>query len=59
MKKNHKPKITAKKWNGDDLYSWAIFRDGEVVFAGLSKHQVPYYREKAKQGYKEAFLLKD
>lgn len=57
--KDKEPKVTVKKWNGDDSYSWAIFRNGEVVFAGLTKHQIPYYKEKAKQGYKEAFLIKD
>lgn len=55
--KVRKPKITAKKWNGDDAYSWAVFRDGKVVFSGLCRNQVPYYKEQALKGYKEAFLV--
>lgn len=55
--KIRKPKITARKHNGDDAYSWAVFRDGRVVFAGLSRAQVPYYKEQALKGYKDAFLV--
>ena len=43
-----KIKITAKKWMGDDCYSWAVFRSdhpNEPCFSGLSKSEVPYYKK--------------
>ena len=40
-----KPKITARKWNGDDAYSWAVFVDGRVAVSGLSRREVPYYKQ--------------
>lgn len=55
--KVRKPKITTGKYNGDDAYSWAVFRDGKVVFAGLSRGQLKYYKEQALKGYKDAFLV--
>ncbi len=55
--KIRKPKITARKHGGDDAYSWAVFRDGRLMFAGLSRGQVAYYKEQALKGYKEAFLV--
>ncbi len=48
-----KPKITARKYMGDDAYSWAIFRDGRPVFTGLSRSQVAYYRKEAEKGYRD------
>lgn len=49
-----KPKITVRKYNGDDCYSWAVFRDGRPVFTGLSRDQARYYRKQAEKGYSEA-----
>lgn len=40
-----KPKITARKYMGDDAYSWAVFVDGRVTVSGLSRSQVPYYKK--------------
>ena len=51
-----KPKITARKHGGDDCYSWAVFRDGRLMFAGLGRGEVAYYKQKAAEGYKDAFL---
>lgn len=39
-----KPKITARKFMGDDAASWAIFVDGRVFVSGLTKSEIPYYR---------------
>ena len=38
---------TARKWNGDDAYSWAIFVKGqkEPVVSGLSRAELPYHRK--------------
>ena len=52
-----KPKITACKHNGDDAYSWAVFRDGVLMFAGLCRGQVPHYKKQALNGYKDAHLV--
>lgn len=51
-----KPKITAKKFMGDDAYSWAVFIDGRPAFTGLSRSQVAYYKKVAEQGYKDALV---
>lgn len=39
--------IIAKKYGGDDLYSWAVFRKGqtEPVVAGLSRPEVDYHKK--------------
>jgi hypothetical protein len=44
-------KLTARKFNGDDQHSWAIFRDGQSrpVVTGLSKRQIPYYKRLIQQ----------
>jgi hypothetical protein len=42
-----KIKITARKWNGDDKYSWAVFRSDRSypVYTGLSKSEVSHYKK--------------
>ena len=37
-------KITARKYMGDDKYSWAVFVDGRPVVTGLLRSQVAYYK---------------
>ena len=49
-----KTKVTAKKFGGDDAYSWAVFIDGRPAFTGLARSQVPYYRKLAEQKIKDA-----
>ena len=44
-----KPKITAKKWGGDDAYSWAILVDGRPAVTGLARAQVAYFRKQVEQ----------
>lgn len=44
MKTQKTPKITARKYMGDDAYSWAVFRDGVPVFTGLSRSSLDYYK---------------
>lgn len=36
--------ITAKKYGGDDEYSWAVFLKGRPQMTGLSKSEVDYYK---------------
>jgi len=40
-----KQKITAKKYGGDDAYSWAVFKNGVPVITGISKRCVLYYKK--------------
>lgn len=46
------PKLTARKWQGDDAYSWAIFIDGrhEPAVSGLTRSQVAYYKKQVAEG---------
>lgn len=41
------PKITARKYEGDDAYSWAVFIDGTPFVKGLSKREAAHYKELA------------
>ena len=45
------PKITSKKYMGDDKYSWAIFIDGKPFVTGLMKREINYYIKQAKKKY--------
>lgn len=44
---NRSPKITARKWQGNDAYSWAVFIDDIPFVTGLSRREVPYYKVQA------------
>ena len=46
-----KIKLTARKYEGDDKYSWAIFRSdqSQPVVSGLSKPEIPYYKRQIEQ----------
>ena len=46
MATNNK-RVTARKYEGDDAYSWAVFIDGRPWITGLSKREVPYYKKQA------------
>ncbi len=39
--------ITARKYQGDDQYSWAVFVGGRPILTGLSHYEVGYYKDKA------------
>ncbi len=45
--KVRKPKITARKYQGDDAYSWAVFVNDHPVVTGLARSSVPYYKQLA------------
>jgi hypothetical protein len=40
-------RVTARKYEGDDAYSWAVFIDGYPMVTGLNSSIVPHYRKKA------------
>jgi hypothetical protein len=46
-----KRKITARKYMGDDAYSWAVFVDGRPAYTGLTRREVPYYRQQLEEKY--------
>jgi hypothetical protein len=45
--------ITAKKYGGDDRYSWAVFEFGSPRMTGLSQMEVSYYKKQVLQMVKE------
>jgi len=43
------PKFTIKKYEGDDAYSWAVFKDGVPVVTGCSRTEASYHRNRLKE----------
>lgn len=45
------PKITIRKFNGDDSCSWAVFQNNAVIWGltGLNLSQARYYRDQVKK----------
>ena len=37
-------RVRVKKYNGDDCYSWAVFKDGRPVYTGCSRGEARYYQ---------------
>jgi len=48
-----KPRITAKQEGGDDGYCYAVRIDGKLYVNGLTRREVPYYKERALEKWKE------
>lgn len=46
-------RITARKYNGDDAASWAVFIDGVPFDTGLTKSEVPYTKRMAQAALDE------
>lgn len=42
-------RITARKYNGDDAASWAVFIDGVPFDTGLTRREVPYVKRIAQE----------
>lgn len=42
-----KKRIKAKKHEGDDAYSWAVFIDNSPWVTGLHRSEVKYYKQLA------------
>jgi len=49
------PKITARKYMGNDAYSWAVFIDDNPFVKGLSKRETAYYKKLAAKVYAERY----
>jgi len=41
-----KPRVTMRKHEGDDLYSWAVFVDGRVKWNGMSRSEATWRRDR-------------
>ncbi len=48
MAKAKKPKVTVRKYMGDDAYSWAVFIEGQTrpIVNGLARGEAAYYKKK-------------
>ena len=44
-----KSKVTARKYEGDDMYSWAVFIDDRPIYTGLDRASLPHYKKMAKE----------
>ena len=42
-------RITTRKYNGDDAYSWAVFLDGRPVLTGQSQLEARYEVKKLRE----------
>ncbi len=45
------PKITAKQEGGDDGYCYVIRINGKEFVSGLTRAEVPYYKQRALESY--------
>jgi hypothetical protein len=48
--------ITARKYEGDDRHSWAVFHNGRPVYTGLGKNEVAHYKKLVSDRAKEKEL---
>jgi hypothetical protein len=50
-----KVKVTTRKWGGDDLYSWAVFRSDQrqPVITGLGRTEAAYHKRQVEQLIRE------
>ena len=46
-------RVTARKYGGDDLASWAIFVDGRPTVTGLTRREVSYWKARVERELKE------
>ena len=53
-----KPKVTVRKFNGDDNYSWAVLIDGVVVYSGLHSSERKHYKKLAQDKVDNDFAAK-
>jgi hypothetical protein len=42
-------RVTAKKYQGDDTLSWAVFVDGRPTYTGLSRPEAQHYRDRKRR----------
>ena len=44
-----KRRVRIAKYNGDDAYSYALFIDGRVTYAGMDRNEVRWRRKRAQE----------
>lgn len=44
--KDRRRRSRIAKYEGDDLYSWALFIDGRVAYSGMSRSEAKWRRDK-------------
>lgn len=44
--KLRKKTVRIRKYEGDDLYSWALFIDGQVKYNGMSRSEAEWRRDR-------------
>lgn len=42
-----KRRVTTAKFMGDDRASWAVFIDGRTFVTGLTRRELPYWKQRA------------
>ncbi len=45
------PKVTIRKYMGDDAYSWAVFVNGRPVLTGQTRREAQYERDRIKRDH--------
>lgn len=48
-----KSRVTMRKYEGDDLYSWAVFVDGRLKWNGMSKSEATWRRDRERREFAE------
>lgn len=48
-----KSRITARKYQGDDFFSWAVFLDGRPIITGLARTEVAYWKARIAKDLEE------
>jgi len=48
-----KNKYTMKKYEGDDLYSWAVFKNGKPYLTGETRSSAAYYLKRFRKEEEE------
>lgn len=46
MEKSRKKSAKIGKFEGDDLYSWALFINGRAVYTGMSRSEAAWRRDR-------------
>jgi len=44
-----KSRVSMRKYEGDDLYSWAVFVDGHAKWTGMSRSEASWRRDRERR----------
>ena len=48
-----KSEYTVKRYEGDDIYSWAVFKNNKPILTGQSRREASYYLKKFREDEKQ------